>query len=270
MDLKILKDLPPWEWPEDAAKTFLDILRDPQASEADRRLAAELGGDFTVINDALADALLSIVSGSDQSEELRSQAAISLGPALEQVEIEGFDFPDDVPISEPTFERIRQTLRKLYADASVPAAVRRSILEASVRTPQDWHHEAVRAAYSTDDPAWRLTAVFCMRFIRGFDPQILEALESGDPNLELQAVCAAGNWELNAAWEHVADLAASEYTEKGLRLAAIEAIAMIDPPASGDILGELLESDDEEIVDAASEALGFAAALADEDEEEFQ
>jgi hypothetical protein len=30
MDLKNFMDTPPWEWPEDAAKKFLEILRDDQ------------------------------------------------------------------------------------------------------------------------------------------------------------------------------------------------------------------------------------------------
>src|SRR3990172_7799632 len=35
MDVKALKDTPPWEWPEGAGKMFLDILRDGQAAESD-------------------------------------------------------------------------------------------------------------------------------------------------------------------------------------------------------------------------------------------
>ena len=42
------------------------------------------------------------------------------------------------------------------------------------------------------DEAWRLTAVFCMRFIRGFEEQILEALKSQHPDIHHEAVLAAG------------------------------------------------------------------------------
>ena len=42
MDLQILQDTPPWEWPKGAGKMFLAILRDPNADPADRLLAAEL------------------------------------------------------------------------------------------------------------------------------------------------------------------------------------------------------------------------------------
>ncbi len=223
MDLKTLKDTPPWEWPEGAGKMFLGILRDGQADESDRLLAMELAGDFIVINDVLVDALLSILRSGVESEELRCQAVISLGPALEHADTDEFEDPDDVPITEQTFHGTKDTLRKLYMDGDVPKNVRRRILEASVRAPQDWHRDAVRAAYSSDDEDWKLTAVFSMCFIRGFDDQILEALESADPDIHYQAVCAAGNWEVDAAWAHITALVTSKETEKPLLLAAIDA-----------------------------------------------
>jgi len=267
IDVKVLRDIPPWEWPEGAGKMFLDILRGGQAAEADRLLAAELAGDFTVINDELADALLSILRSGDESEALRGQAAISLGPMLEQADMDGFEEADGVPIAERTFHRIQESLRKLYMDAGVPKDVRRRILEAAVRAPQDWHREAVRAAYGSDDEVWRLTAVFCMRFVRGFDEQILEALDSRNPDIHYEAVCAAGAWEVDAAWPHIAALVTSEETDKPLLLAAIEAVASIRPREAAEILDDLTDSDDEDIVEAVSEAMTMAEGLADEDDE---
>jgi hypothetical protein len=178
MDLKILKETPPWDWPEGTNKFFLDILRNNQVEETDRLLAAELAGDFTVINDELVDILLSILQNGKESEKLRAKVVISLGPALEYADTDGFEDPDDIPISEGTFSRIQKSLRKLYMDAKIPKEVRRRILEASVRAPQDWHQNAIRAAYSSGDQDWKLTAVFSMCWIRGFNKQILEALGS--------------------------------------------------------------------------------------------
>ena len=104
MNLKIIKELPPWEWPERAGKAFLELLRDPQADESARMVAAELAGDFTVINDELAEALLSILRSEDEAEPLRAQAAISFGPALESADEGPFDGdPEGVPISAIIF-----------------------------------------------------------------------------------------------------------------------------------------------------------------------
>lgn len=269
MDLKSLKHTPPWEWPEDAGKIFLGVLRNARADASDRLLAAELAGDYTVINDELADALLSLLQNRDESEDLRGQAAISLGPALEQADIDGFDDPDEVLITEQTFRRIQETLRNLYIGAPVPEEVRRRILEASVRAPEDWHPDAVRSAYSSDDEDWNLTAVFCMRFVRGFDDEILESLESKNPDIHYQAVCAAGNWEVDAAWPHIAQLITSGETEKHLLLAAIDAVAFIRPQEVPEILADLMDSDDEDIVDAVYEAMAMAGVpLDDEDDED--
>jgi len=153
-------------------------------------------------------------------------------------------------------------------DTDVPKKVRRRILEGSVRAPQDWHQEAIRDAYSSDDESWRLTAVFGMRYIRGFNTQILEALENENEDIHYEAVCAAGNWEIDAAWSHITSLATTELTDKSLRLAAIEAVASIHPQEAAEILLELTQSDDEDIVDVAYEAMAMSGWFPDEDYDE--
>lgn len=268
MDLKTLKDIPPWDWPESAGTLFLGILRDKKADASDRLLAAELAGDFTVINDELADALLTILRNNDEPEELRGEAAIALGPALESADIDGFEDPDYVPISREIFHGIQESLGGLCTDTGVPKEVRRRVLEASVRSPREWHPDAIRAAYSGDDEDWRLTAVFCMRFVGGFDEQILESLESRNQDIRYQAVLAAGNWEIDRAWSHIGGLVTSKDTDKSLLLAGIEAAASIRPQEAAGILFELTESDDEDIVEAAYEALAMAGGLSDEDWDE--
>jgi hypothetical protein len=271
MDLEILKDMPPWDWPEDAGTMFLEILGDAQAKESDRVLAAELAGDYTVINDEIAEALLAIVCRTEETAEMRSTAALSLGVALEHADTMGFEDDDDILLSEDVYHRIQQSLHQLFLDMEVPAEVRRQVLEVSARAPQAWHEEAVRSAYASNDEDWRLTAVFCMRFIRGFETQILEALNSDNLDMHYQAVCAAGNWGVDAAWLHIAALVTAPQTDKDLRLAAIDAVASIRPHAAIEVLADLMNSDDEDIADAVFEALTLAEGLSeydDEDEEE--
>src|SRR5437016_14452206 len=91
MDLQALKDTPPWDWPEGTAEKLLSVLRDEQATEPDRILAAEMAGDFTVVNDELVEALLAILRNSEESPEVRARAAISLGPILQYADTEGFE-----------------------------------------------------------------------------------------------------------------------------------------------------------------------------------
>ena len=267
MDLKALKDTPPWDWPEGTAEKLVSVLRDEQAAEPDRVLAAEMAGDFTVVNDELVEALLAILRNNEESQEVRARAAISLGPILEYADTEGFEDPDDVPISERHFQQIQELLRKLHMDAQIPKEVRRRILEASVRAPHDWHKNAVRAAYSSGDDAWKLTAVFCMRFLRGFDEQIVEELDNKNPDIQLEAVLAAGNWGVGAAWPHIAALIHSGRTPKPLLLAAIEAVPSVCPQEASEVLSGLVESDDEDIIEAVQEALAMAEEPTGEDED---
>jgi HEAT repeat protein len=276
MDLQLLRTTPPWEWPEDAGEIILGALSDPELDEEDRLLAAELAGDFVVASDELVLALLALVGDDAQPEALRSRTAIALGPVLEygSAELEDEDddvFPDlgDHPITKETFVRVRDALRQLYLGGAAPDAVRRSILEAAVRAPQEWHPGAVRAAYYSGDDAWRRTGVFGMYYIGGFDEEILQALKSDDESMHYHAVHAAGNWAIDRAWPHVASLVIPPHPDKDLLLAAIEAAAAIRPGEAAEVLGDLLESEDEDIIDAVQEALMFAEGEMDLDDDDL-
>jgi hypothetical protein len=265
MKLAKLAAIPPWEWPQGTDEKLLDVLRDHKATEADRLLAAELAGELSVTNDAIVEALLSTVGSPERSDEVRAKAAISLGPVLEEADIEGFAGDGDPSISEATFKRALESLHALYLDEGLPTPVRRRILEASVRAPQDWHAEAIRAAYVSGEADWKLTAVFCMRFVSGFDETIVESLDSADQEVRREAVLAAGNWEVEGAWERIVSLLSSAGTEKALLLAAIEAAVALRPGEASELLEDLRTSDDEEIVDAVEEALAMAEASSGED-----
>ncbi len=268
MDIKTLIDTPPWDWPRDAGDMFRMILSDSRSKVSDRLIAAELAGSSTVINDDLAGVLTAIVGNAEEPEELRAKAAISLGPVLEQADTDGFEDPEDAPISEITFRNIQDKLHRLFLENSIPKGVRRRILEASVRAPQNWHQKAIMTAYSSGDKDWMLTAVFSMRWVRGFENQILEALKSSDPEIHYQAVSAAGNWELDAAWPHVLGLLNDAGTSKPLLLAVIDAVSSIRPQEAGELLIDLTESDDEDIAEAANEAIAMSEPIPDEEDDE--
>ncbi len=268
MDVKTLAKIPAWEWPSDADDVLLGVLRDARAPKSERAVAAQLAGDLVVMSDEMAGVLLSIIQDAGEATEMRGKAAIALGPVLEDADVQGFDDAETVPISEEMYRRIRRSLHAVFADARVPDDVRRPVLEASVRAPERWHADAVRTAWGGSDEAWKITALFGMGFVPGFDEEILTALESPNAALRYEAIVAAGRREIDAAWPYIEEIIESGRPDKDLLLAAIDAAPGIRPDETPDLLADLLDSPDEEIVAAAEEAISMARGLAGEDYDE--
>lgn len=267
MSLIKLYNTPPWEWPANAGKTIHGILCDESVAPDERRLAAELAGDMTIIDDRMAETLLAILKDNDQEQMLRCQAAISLGPVLEETYLMDEDdldpFEDEMGLSPGTFETVQRTMRHLYVDAIVPQLVRRRVLEASVRAPREWHRNAVRAAFASGDYHWQLTAVFCMGYIKGFDEQILDALEDSQKGIRFEAVCAAGNRGLMAAWPHIKAILESGEMDKDMLLAAIDAVSTMHPEKAEAFVARFIDDEDPDIAEAALECLFMSDALLD-------
>ena len=99
-----------------------------------------------------------------------------------------------------------------------------------------------------------------MRHVRGFDDEIVAALDDPDVEIRCAAVSAAGNWGVDATWQYVSSLLAAPDTDKELLLAAIEASTYIRPQEAEPLLLELSDSDDAEIATAAGDAARMAAA----------
>lgn len=255
MDLKALRNTPPWDWPDTAAEVLLETLSDRSLAQNERLAAAELVGDCTVIDERIAEVLLSVVGAHDESKALRVQAAVSLGPVLEYVDTMGSE-DEDALLSDKAYLGVQSRLRELHEDESVPDDVRRGVLEASARGPQVWHSAAIERAYTSDNLAWRLTAVFCMRFVQGFEPRILASLDDDNVEIRRQAVMAAGVWEIDAAWPIVEKIL-ERNDDKEIVLAAIDAAAEIRPNEALDLLSSLAESDDTDIASSAWEALAM-------------
>jgi hypothetical protein len=75
---------------------------------------------------------------------------------------------------------------------------------------------------------------------------------------------------LDAAWPHIVELLNDPDTPKPLLLAAIGAAGCIRPAEAGMVLVDLADSEDEDIAEAADEAMMMAegASAAEDDEED--
>ncbi len=93
-------------------------------------------------------------------------------------------------------------------------------------------------------------------------------MKSSNPEIHYEAVNAAGNWELDAAWPHIIELLNDADTPKPLLLAAIGAASSIRPQEAGEILTDLASSEDEDIAEAANEAIAMSEPIPDEEEDD--
>ena len=214
-----------------------------------------------MMDDDIARAFLRVASG-DAAEEIRSDAIVGLGPIIEEAgmdfSVDEIDFeldPDLGPgISRDTFKSIIAEIRALYENEAQPKLVRRRAFEVLVRDPQPWQSAEIRKHYAGDDPLWKLTAVFGMGYVAGFEKEIAATVASASDHLLYEAVRAASSMEVSSAAQHIRDLATSNRTDRDLRLVAIEALVNVDPD-SEDILLSLTRSRDAEIAETAQGAL---------------
>jgi hypothetical protein len=254
--LKILQNTSCWEWPDNADEIIFEVLLDEKADLSDRLIAAELAGDEFMIRDSNALTLLDIVCSEDEPLELRIQSAISLRTTFNDYLPEDLDEDDEVAVVLPdTIESIQQDFRRLYSDPSQPKALCQQILQTSVMSPEDWHQDAILEAYKSKDIDWKIAALYCMQYFEGFDNEIIACIKHENPDVRIGAIVAAGAWSLDEAWNDIAKLLKSKKTPKQIMLAAIESSASIGQDEAIPILEKLAESSDEDIADAAQEAL---------------
>lgn len=271
--LRILEAVPAWEMADD----HRDVVMEGLASKLPEERVMAAGLASQVMDEDVLAAVIELLR-SDPSPEVRAQAAISLGPALAEYDedaVEYFDLDSDGVLDATRFQEVCTLLRSLYSDGEVPTLVRRRCLEAAVRSPQPWHEAAIRAAYQSDDRQWRITAVFCMGYVRGFEREILESLGSDDDRILYQAVAAAGEAYLGKAAPAVEAIASDEQADRELRIAAILAIPKVMGASATELLDELARSTrDREIEEAVEEAAGESLMWAelealDDDPEPF-
>ena len=250
-----------------------DLLTQLTADDEDVRREAreEL---HMLMDDAVARRYLDVIEGSG-SDGVRADAIVGLGPVIEEA---GIDYIDDElefeespelgpPVSREMFGTIVATIRKIYEDESQPKLLRRRALEVLVRDPQPWLEGEIRKQLASSDEDWKLTAVFAMGYVNGFEKEIMDALTSAGEPILFEAVRSAGSMELAAAAPRIRELAQSATVDPDTRLAAIEALPFVDDGAE-EILRELVGSDDEEIAQTAEIALDELLFQDELDEEE--
>ena len=257
--LKQLEKAPIEDWPHDAPQVVAEGLESPDLEI--RTTAARLA--WPMMTDEIAEKLERLAE-VDDDEELRAAAVIAFGPVIEEMEDDGI--VEDSPVSGGMLDKVRAVLRRLHEDEAQPKLVRRRALEASVRGGEPWHADAVTAAWALDDEDWKVTALFCMGYMPGFDEVVVAAVHETEGDVRLQAIQAAGMRALAEVGPTVLALAADEDADTDLRVEAIFAVAAIRVDGAAELLMSLADADDEEVADAAIAALDELYEALDDEE----
>ena len=107
-----------------------------------------------------------------------------------------------------------------------------------------------------------ITAVFCMQYIKGFQQEILEALQSKVPEVKYLAIQAAGNWGVTESWPDIRKVLRNQDADMNLLLTAIDASVDIGHHEAIGVLSDLLaHSSNEDITEAVYEALAMLDEL---------
>ena len=93
--------------------------------------------------------------------------------------------------------------------------------------------------------------------------EILESLQSKDPDIKYHAIQAAGNWGIAESWHDIRDVLRNPDADTNLLLAAIDASVNMEHHEAMAVLSELLDrsSDNDDIIDAVHEALAMLDEL---------
>lgn len=245
-----------------------DLISDDEDVREDAR--AELVANM---DDETAEEFLKIAEGN-APDEIRADVILGLGPIIEECGDEilaSGDLDDDfAPLSTAKYKELQSRLRKLYDDASQPTIVRRRAIESLVRDQQPWMEEEAKKLAASGERDWKLTSLFVMGHLNGFDDVIVKELDGSDAELVAEAVNAAGRRAIEAAAEKIADFASSAATDHDVKVAAILAMPYLDDECD-ELLEQLAHDEDDEISEAAEVALDDLRMLRSEevyDEEE--
>ena len=248
-----------------------------QLTDADEGVRAIAREELALaMDDEIARAFLDIAS-SDADEEIRADVIVGLGPIIDEAGIdygdgEEFEFEAELGpgITQETFGTIVREIRELYESEAQPKLIRRRAMEVLVRDPRPWMAAEIRRHFAGDDQQWKMTSVFAMGYLRGFDDEIAATVSSERDLLLYEAVRSAGRMQVAAAAPRIRELAASESTESDLRLAAIDALPSVDPDCR-ELLETLKHSSDAEVADSAAAALEELNMFetSDEDDDDF-
>lgn len=262
-DLQALESI----WPQVIPSRRLSVLEDLEdLAEADTLVSFEAVGRMSLTDeDPRVRAVAIRLMWEDENQNLvpifirmlnddpdpavRAAAATALGQFVYLGELE--KIPENL---------LRDVEENLLSVISSPeeALIRRRALESMGYSGRKEMAGLIREAYNTNDPDWMSSALFAMG--RSADsawaPDVVRMLRHPKVNVQLEAVRAAGNLEIETARRALLDLLEEEAQDSEVRAATIWSLSQIGGEEVRETLEQILdETEDEEEAELVENAL---------------
>ncbi len=196
----------------------------------------------------------------DPHAEVRAHAISALGRYVFEGEAASFDDWDghEITITADEYARVSDFLFSIAQDPEEALEARRYAIEALAFRAEDPDVlDLIEWSYQHRDRRLKISGIFSMA--RNGDPRwteyILTELQSKDPEIQYEAVRAAGELGLQEATETLVDIARNRTMRKSLRLLAIYALGETGDERAYAVLDRLTHSRDRDIREVAREAL---------------
>lgn len=213
----------------------------------------------------------------DIHSEVRAHALSALGRYVFEGEAASFEGWDKyaTAITSEDYARVTEFLLRVAQDLDEALEARRYAIEAlAFRTDDPEVLDLIEWAYHHRDRRLKVSAIFAMA--RNGDARwtdyILTEMQDPDPEIQYEAVRAAGELGLPEATDALIDLARGKGVRKSLRLLAIYALGETGDERAYPILDQLSRSRDRDVRDVARDAIDewLAITALDEYDDEFE
>lgn len=186
---------------------------------------------------------------NDENIEVRAAAATALGLFIYLGELEELDANLQRKIEDQLI-----TVMK----SSIDPLVRRRALESLGFSSRDEVAPLLREAYASDDSDWVSSALFAMgrSADQAWAPEVKRMLHSPKANIQLEAVRAAGELQIDTTRRALLDLLEEEAQDSEVRPAVIWSLSQIGGEEVRETLEQILEeTEDEEEIELLENAL---------------
>ncbi len=208
---------------------------------------------FEYDNNDMINPMLDILE-NDADEEVQATAATMLGNYVYKGEM------DELSARDKT--RVEDALLRMI-DESVAVDLQRRALEAISFSSREEVSRLILAAYEKVEKDWKATALFSMgrSANQQWAPYVLRNLDSDEPDLQFEAIQAAGEMYLEDALPKIQEIAEKgEELDQLVRMAIARSLENIGGVESIAILNRLLEwAEDDEEIEVIEQAIEYAS-----------